>query len=488
MDVWTHAVGRMPYRFDRFPRTKEHCLNGVWDFALISRADADTQTPEQLGALPKPKAISVPGCWQLQGFDKPKYINTRYAFGADANKLEPPFIPEGQGMVGIYRKDLTLEVPTAHHRMILSIGGFSSAVTVFLNGQVLCYAENGRTACEVDLTDAVRPGQNLLLLRVDEFSPGSYLECQDMWRLSGIFRSVKLYEIHELHLLDSYLWAEVTPEKAVLHTESKILNLSHRCAPRIRVEVELLDAEACPVGSCNGKTGNDSDRFEEVSLEAVFKERGFDPAWLDGALQIPAGITATAYGHLEVETPHLWSAETPYLYQVRLSTFLGEEKLEETTVPFGFRHYEIDGEGVFRVNGAPVKLRGVNRHEFDPVTGYAITEESMRQDIELMKRCNINAVRCAHYPDTPRWYELCDEYGLYIMRQIWKVMAFLTARIFCPATICGGSPVCWTDRLPWFKPIKTMHQSSAGPSAMRLVMERLWHWRHPTAALRTPPV
>ncbi len=131
MDVWTHAVGRMPYRFDQFPRTKEHCLNGVWDFALISRADADTQTPEQLGALPKPKAISVPGCWQLQGFDKPKYINTRYAFGADANKLEPPFIPEGQGMVGIYRKDLTLEVPTAHHRMILSIGGFSSAVTVF---------------------------------------------------------------------------------------------------------------------------------------------------------------------------------------------------------------------------------------------------------------------------------------------------------------------------------------------------------------------
>lgn len=415
MDIWTHAIGRMPYRFDRFPRTKEHCLNGVWDFALIPRADADTQTPEQLGALPKPKAISVPGCWQLQGFDKPKYINTRYAFGADANKLEPPFIPEGQGMVGIYRKDLTLEVPSVHHRMILSIGGFSSAVTVFLNGQVLCYAENGRTACEVDLTDAVRPGQNLLLLRVDEFSPGSYLECQDMWRLSGIFRSVKLYEIHELHLLDSYLWAEVTPEKAVLHTESKILNLSHRCAPRIRVEVELLDAEACPVGRCNGKTGNDSDRFEEVSLEAVFKERGFDPAWLDGALQIPAGITATAYGHLELETPHLWSAETPYLYQVRLSTFLGEEKLEETTVPFGFRHYEIDGEGVFRVNGAPVKLRGVNRHEFDPVTGYAITEESMHQDIELMKRCNINAVRCAHYPDTPRWYELCDEYGLYIM-------------------------------------------------------------------------
>ena len=126
--------------------------------------------------------------------------------------------------------------------------------------------------------------------------------------------------------------------------------------------MELLYADAFPVFSLNGKTGNDSDRFEEVSLEAVFKERGFDPAWLDGALQIPAGITATAYGHLELETPHLWSAETPYLYQVRLSTFLGEEKLEETTVPFGFRHYEIDGEGVFRVNGAPVKLRGFNRH------------------------------------------------------------------------------------------------------------------------------
>lgn len=415
MDVWTHAVGRMPYRFDRFPRTAERCLDGTWDFALVSRVEADAQTPEQLGALPQPDAITVPGCWQLQGFGKPKYINTRYAFGADSNKLEPPYIPEGQGMVGLYRKDLTLSAPAEHHRLVLSIGGFSSAVTVFLNGQMLCYAENGRTACEVDLTDAIQPGQNQLLLRVDEFSPGSYLECQDMWRLSGIFRSVALYEIHELHLLDSYLWADVTPEKAVLHTESKILNLSHNCAPRVRVEAELLDAEGNPVGRCSGKTGNDSDRFEEVSLEAVFKERGFNPAWLDGALQIPAGITATAYGHLELEAPHLWSAETPYLYQVRLSTFLGEEKLEETTVPFGFRRYEINKDGVFRVNGAPVKLRGVNRHEFDPVTGYAVTEEGMRRDIELMKQCNINAVRCSHYPDAPRWYELCDEYGLYVM-------------------------------------------------------------------------
>lgn len=415
MDVWTHAIGRMPYRFDSFPRRNERCLDGTWDFALLTQAKADSMTSKRLCALAKSDKIIVPGNWQLQGYGKPRYINTRYAFGADSDKLNPPLIPKGEGMVGLYQRELTVEKVDEHCHLILSVGGFSSTITVYLNGKFCCYAENGRTACEVDVTDAIHVGSNQLMIRVDEFSAGSYLECQDMWRLSGIFRSVKLYEIHELHHLDAYLWADVSTEAATLHIESKILNLSSTCAGRVQVRADIFDPQGSLVGSCTGKTGNDSDRFEEVSLEAVFKERGFNPAWLDDAFHIPAGITATAYTSFRIQSPQLWSAESPSLYQIRLTTYLEEEKLEETTIPFGLRKYEIDACGVFRVNGSPVKLRGVNRHEFDQLTGYAITEERMRRDIVLMKQCNINAVRSSHYPNDPRWYRLCDEYGLYVM-------------------------------------------------------------------------
>lgn len=415
MDAWTHAIGRMPYRFDLFPRSNELCLDGVWDFAFLTQAEADAATPEQLCQLPKTERITVPGNWQLQGYGKPRYINTRYAFEENADKLKPPFIPKDQGMVGLYQRELMIEQLGDRRHLILSVGGFSSAITVYLNGKLCCYAENGRTACEVDITDAAHTGSNLLMIQVDEFCAGSYLECQDMWRLSGIFRSVKVYEIHELHLLDVYLWADVAPETATLHIESKFLNLSSDRAGRIRVQIDVFDPQGKPLGSCTGKTGNDSDRFEEVSLEAVFKERGFDPAQMDEAFHIPAGTTATAYAHLKILRPQPWSAEVPLLYRAHLTTYLGEERLEETTLPFGLRKYEIDAAGVFRVNGSPVKLRGVNRHEFDPRTGYSITEESMRRDIVLMKQCNINAVRASHYPNDPRWYQLCDEYGLYVM-------------------------------------------------------------------------
>lgn len=416
MNPWCHAQGRMPYRFDRFPCTNIQALDGEWQFALLNKEDAESLNAEQLEkAALSGGTIRVPGNWQLQGYGKPRYINTRYAFGEDSDTLNPPFIPKGQGSVGVYFRTLQLEKPAAERRWILSIGGYSAAVTVYLNGQFVCYAENGRTACEIDVTDVVRPGENRLMILVDEFCPGSYLECQDMWRLSGIFRSVTMYDIHELHLLDTYLWADQDETDWLLHYECKIANMGGTCRERAAVEVTLYGPNGELIAQDTGKTGNKSDRFDEVGLAQVFGDGDSEPEWLDEALRIPAGITATAYGHILVTDPQLWSAETPTLYTVKVRTLANGETLEEAEIPFGFRSYKIDGNGRFLVNDQPVKLRGVNRHEFDPVNGYTVTEESMLRDIRLMKQCNINAVRASHYPNDPRWYRLCDEYGLYVM-------------------------------------------------------------------------
>lgn len=416
MNPWCHAQGRMPYRFDRFPRTNIRSLDGEWQFTLLRKEDAERMDAAQLekAALAGGR-IHVPGNWQLQGYGKPRYINTRYAFGEDSDTLNPPFIPEGQGDVGVYFHTLQLDEPAAERRRILSIGGYSSAVTVYLNGQLVCYAENGRTACEIDVTDSVRPGENRLMILVDEFCPGSYLECQDMWRLSGIFRSVTMYDIHEQHLLDTYLWAEQDGSDWLLHYECKIANMGKTCRERAAVEIALYGPCGERIAQDTGKTGSKSDRFDEVGLAQVFGDGEAEPAWLDEALRIPAGITATAYGHIRVADPQLWSAETPTLYTVKVRTLADGKALEDTELPFGFRSYKIDEKGRFLVNGQSVKLRGVNRHEFDPVNGYTVTEESMLQDIRLMKQCNINAVRASHYPNDSHWYQLCDEYGLYVM-------------------------------------------------------------------------
>ena len=416
MDLWTYSEGRMPYRFDAFPRYGEICLDGSWHFAYYEKGNEAPQEEALLRCRAREgKTIEIPSNWQLAGWGKPRYINTRYTFCEDALLLAPPAVPEKEQTVGVYSREVYIEGPKADERMILSVGGYSSAITVWINGVRVCYAENGRTACEMDVTEAVCDGANQFTIRVDEFSPGSYLECQDMWRLSGIFRSVRLYRIRELHLLDAYLWSDFAPGQATVHFECKLHNFSDRAVQRLTVKASLFGPDQRIAGEAVFRTGGSSDRFQETGLEKAFGSLDSSNPWLEQAMKIPSGVTATAYGQIRVEHPCLWTAETPLLYTVRLETFAGEEALECTEFSYGLRSYEIDERGRFLVNGHPVKLRGVNRHEFDPKRGYCVDEESMIRDIELMKRCNINAVRSSHYPNTPRWYELCDRYGLYVM-------------------------------------------------------------------------
>lgn len=416
MDLWTYAEGRMPYRFDAFPRYGEISLDGSWQFAYYS---GDQKAPEEEGELRLAARdggrIMVPSNWQLQGFGKPRYINTRYAFSGDALKLSPPAVPEKEQSTGVYFREVSLEEVKENERLILSVGGYSSAITVWVNGIRVGYGENGRTACEMDVTDMVHAGENQLTIRVDEFSPGSYLECQDMWRLSGIFRSVRLYRIHNLHLLDAYAWSEIEPGSAIVHFECKLHNFSPVAAPRLTVKALLYAPDGSLAGQTVFQTGNSSHRFDEIGLEKAFGALDSSNPWLEEAMKIPAGVTATAYGSIPVEHPDLWTAETPSLYRIRLETYEGEEVLEHTEFSYGLRSYSVDGRGRFLVNGRPVKLRGVNRHEFDAKRGYCVDEEGMIRDIQLMKSCNINAVRSSHYPNHPYWYELCDRYGLYVM-------------------------------------------------------------------------
>ncbi len=413
MDLWNYAVGRMPYRFDAFPRQDLQILDGLWSFAYYPpNAPTPPDNPALLArAALEGDTMPVPGNWQLHGFGKPRYINTRYTFGADSNQLQPPAIPVGQNSCGVYCRKLQLKRPSADRRMILRVGGFSASLTIWVNEQFCCYADNGRTACETDITEYVVDGENTLVFRVDEFSPGSYLECQDMWRLSGIFRSVELYTISALHLLDTYIWPELVQNTAVLHFECKLHNFSPDCSPRLQVCARLLDPNGSCAGSCRFETGSDSERFDEISMNSMDI-----PAQYKALLhRIPSGVTATAYGHITLENPLLWNAETPHLYTVEISTFRQEQPLEQTSFSYGIRTIAVSEQGQLLVNGQPVKLRGVNRHEFSPQNGYCVTEEEMLRDIRLMKRCNINAVRCSHYPNSPAWYRLCDQEGLYVM-------------------------------------------------------------------------
>jgi beta-galactosidase len=271
--------------------------------------------------------------------------------------------------------------------VFLHFAGVDSAFYVWLNGEKIGYNQGSRTPAEFDITPFLEEGENLLAVEVYRWSDGSYLEDQDFWHLSGIFRDVYLYSVAELHLRDFWVVTDFDEEytNAVLKLDMSVQNLSDDLQTG-SVEAILLDPEGNSV------------------VEIMSKE-----------IEIPAGDEAVLAFESTVEDPQKWSAETPTLYTL-LMTLKDHEGQVLEVVPWrvGFREVEIKG-GQLLVNGIPILIKGVNRHEHDPDTGHYVDEESMVEDILLMKRFNINAVRTSHYPDHPRWYELCDQYGLYLI-------------------------------------------------------------------------
>ena len=352
--------------------------------------------------------IPVPSNWQLFGYGNPIYLANRYTFEPKELNLTPPYIDPAKNAAGIYKRKFSIPAHFAGKRVILHFGAVGAAAKVYINGKFVGYSTNSKSAADFDITEFVdRDNINDVSVLVTEYCAGSWLENQDMWRMSGITRDVAIYAARDLHLFDFYGYTQFgnTLSDASLCVEAKIMNMTRKYSEPCTVSMRLYAPDGSEVSAnedCTAQSGNLSHRFDEIvpylQTQAVL-----------------GGTIATAYLRMPVESPLLWTAETPHLYTVILTLFDSEgHELECHSFRHGFRKIENKNAQLY-INNVSVKLKGVNRHEFNPYTGQVVSREDMLKDILLMKQNNINAVRSSHYPDDPYWYDLCDKYGLYVM-------------------------------------------------------------------------
>jgi beta-galactosidase len=361
------------------------CLNGLWDFRLY---DAPEQVPEDFIAETIDSndrahwtSISVPSNWQLNGFDKPIYCNVKYPFA-----VNPPIVP-AQNPTGCYRTTFTVSKTQLLKQNHIVFEGVNSAFHLWCNGEYVGYSQDSRLPAEFDLSPLLHEGENRLAVMVIRWSDGSYLEDQDMWWLSGIFRDVNLVSKPVHHIQDVF----VTPSLDACYRDGEISVRTAINAPSTyNVAVQLFDGDNAVTEQNIASTNNK--RIDEKG------------GWDDVIFQ-----------KLAVKEPKHWTAETPYLYRIVVSLLDENENVVDVEAyNVGFRTVEMK-HGQLLVNGKAVLIRGVNRHEHHQTKGHAINEDDMLEDIKLLKQNNFNAVRTAHYPNHPKWYELCDEYGLYVV-------------------------------------------------------------------------
>lgn len=385
-------------------------LNGDWKFHWVPRPEDRPQDFANENFDDSAwKTIPVPSNWEMQGFGTPIYVSAGYPFKIDPPRVtsEPPqeyTAFKERNPVGSYRR--TFEIPDTwgKRRTILHFAGVDSAFNVWVNGQFVGYSEDSRTPSEFEITDKLVAGKNLIAVEVFRWSDGSYLEDQDMWRLSGIFRDVYLLSRPNVSIADFTVRTGLDDDykHALLLIEPELAISGHKSLDGWSLEAQLFDGDkpliARPLAADAATIANPN--YKADLLVERTPQRGQPKfGWLTA----------------KVESPKLWTAETPHLYRLVLTLRDSDGNVIETTGSnVGFREVKIH-DGQLLVNGQPVRLRGVNRHEHDPTLGHAINESRMIEDIQLMKQANINAVRTAHYPNNPRWYELCDEYGLYVM-------------------------------------------------------------------------
>ncbi|WP_217249416.1 glycoside hydrolase family 2 TIM barrel-domain containing protein [Streptomyces sp. AC602_WCS936] len=373
-------------------------LDGKWKFAYADRPedrDADFHRTDlddgDWGTIP------VPSVWQLHGHDYPIYLNITYPYWGPNGRGEdpqPPAAPTRYSPVGQYRRTFTVPRDWKGRRTFLHFEGVKSAHYVWINGELVGYDEDSFTPSEYDITDHLRPGTNQIAVEVYRYADGDWLEDQDMIRLSGIFRSVHLYSTPAVHLrdfkLDTPLNDTYTAAELAVTASVRAYGDAAKDAGRYTVETQLYDARG----------------------HAVWSRPLEQPADLTGS---GAGQDVTVRAAKAVPEPKLWSAEHPHLYTAVLRLRDPAGKVVETlSHRVGIREFALK-DGLMRINGKPVSFRGTNRHEMHPDRGTALTREDMIEDIEIIKRMNMNSVRTSHYPNNPLWYELADEYGLYLV-------------------------------------------------------------------------
>lgn len=373
-------------------------LNGDWRFHWSPKPEERPKDFFKEGFDSSAWAsIRVPGNWQLQGFGLPIYTNMTYPFpvSEDGNVVTDYDAQELYGRsftapVGSYLHQFELPKHFDGHEVFIHFAGVQSAFYLWVNGQKVGYSQDSMSPAEFNLTPFVREGLNHIAVEVYRWSDGSYLEDQDMWRLSGIFRDVYLMAVPKLHIRDYFVKSELDPnyQNAKLIIDANIKNYGDTSSGFHYLEARLKDHEGQDI------------------LGKPLQSQAF--IWQEGEEK-----TLRLYG--ELENPKKWSAEDPYLYKFELSLKnINRKELERVYHHFGFRKIEIFDKQL-RINGIPLTIKGVNRHEHDPDFGRSVPLARMLEDVVLIKQNNFNAVRTSHYPHDPKWYELADQYGLYIV-------------------------------------------------------------------------
>jgi beta-galactosidase len=366
-------------------------LNGTWKFYFV---DGYKQLPENITdpsvSTKDWKDIKVPGNWEVQGFGTAIYTNHGYEF--QPKNPHPPTLPE-MNPVGVYRRDMNVSADMLERDVFLHIAGAKAGVYVYINGKEVGYSEDSKNPAEFKINDFVEAGKNTLVLKIFRWSTGSYLECQDFWRISGIERDVYLWSQPKTHIRDFVVKSELdaTYTDGVFALKTMIKN-SDASKSEVEVQYELLD---------NAKKVIATEK-QTVTLEA--------------------GEEKDARFSKTIKNPLTWTSESPNLYTLVMTVKQNGVVTEVVPYNVGFRSIEIkevvDPSGrkdqLFLVNGQPIILKGVNVHEHNPKTGHYMTEDLLIRDFELMKLHNINTVRLAHYTQSRRFYELCDLYGLYV--------------------------------------------------------------------------
>lgn len=363
-------------------------LDGTWKFKFVEKpADRPTEFFKPDADISNWDNIEVPGNWETQGFGKPAYTNVTYPW-TGVEKPEPPNVPQQFNSVGTYKR--TFNVPAdwkADNKVILHFGGVLAGFYVWVNGEYVGYSEDSFTPKEFDVTDKLKAGDNDISVQVWRWPDGSWMEDQDFIRLSGIFRSVYLLARPQAHVRDFFVHTDLSDDlkDAVLRLDVEVDGVT---GEGFQLVSELLDADGKPVDG--------SRKSSPVSASS-------------------GGSSSTVTLGVNVANPKLWSAEHPNLYTLVFALKASDGSTREwITNDVGFRRVEIK-DGLILMNGKRLLIKGVNRHETDPATGRHVSRERMEQDVQIMKRLNVNTVRTSHYPNEPYMYELCNRYGLYVI-------------------------------------------------------------------------
>jgi beta-galactosidase len=360
--------------------------------------------------------ITVPGNWQTQGYGTPIYININYPFVKDRPRVtsEPPkdwTAYDNRNPVGQYVTFVDVTKEMLSKNLILHFGGVHSAMYLWINGQKVGYSQNSMSPAEFDVTKYLHEGKNKLAVEVYRWSDGSYLEDQDMWRLSGIFRPVQLWVRPLVHISDYQVTAVPNNDysQATVRAKIQVCNTSKKTAKNLQAMLRISTAS-----DKHGLTRTIQESLKEASASEKVRVSPLSPLQKNIPLLAP-GDTMTIELTCALDKPMLWSAEKPNLYP--FSVELEDDKgntIEHFDYHFGVKKVEVIGE-VFKINGKNVKLRGVNRHDHHPKTGRYVDDATYEEDIRLMKQANINFLRTSHYPDREYLYELCDRWGIYVM-------------------------------------------------------------------------